>query len=475
MSTASPLPPSALVLAGFIPDNLERLRRAVILPEEVFSGNTADSFLFRAYREYHRAYRGLLPIQYLADRLKGEVPEKVQPIAARFTELQHHFVDDDVFEWAFSTAFEGWRDDEAKQVLASGLRIMLDGDVVMDGDEASAARGYEAMRTRVSTGFSKIDRLLVGGSTPEADLARSAEHLYAAVGSAQTDDALHFPTGIDVLDEAMPHGGPALGQMWFIAGFAGTGKTTFCTSVITHQAMLHGLNVLYLTGETLMEDCQIALVARHSRMPHFGMPYGINRLQVRQGLPDDQLAVYQAAVADLTSNSGSHYGHVRFRQMPLRNDFDDVLDTLNRTEAEWPVHVLVVDSIDMVLPSTRDSRRDRLSQSIEEFASLAVAYQGGRGLIVISPYQINRESYNRALENSGRYELSALAETAMAERRATVVLSLLALPDSPGQLRAQILKNRYGPQREFPLLFEPNSAYIAAAAGVSNVSADPFA
>jgi hypothetical protein len=117
--------------------------------------------------------------------------------------------------------------------------------------------------------------------------------------------------------------------------------------------------------------------------------------------------------------------------------------------------------VDMVRARTgRFSYREQLSDALEDFAALAVGYGGGRGLLVASPYQINRAAYDSALHNDGRYTLSALAETSMAERRSTLVLSLLALPETPNQLKAQVLKNRSGPTTEFTLDMVPGRAYV---------------
>jgi hypothetical protein len=144
---------------------------------------------------------------------------------------------------------------------------------------------------------------------------------------------------------------------------------------------------------------------------------------------------------------------------------------LDRYEAQWPVHMLVVDSIDMVRsPRQGWSYREQLNETIEGFASVATSYAHGRGLIVVSPYQIKREAYEDALRNSGRYNLSALSETAMAERRAYGIVSLLRLPDMPGQIRAQILKLRDGPACDFPLEVDQRSCYVGPSAGIVSLS-----
>lgn len=475
----SVLPAPGLVLAGFVPGDEARLRRALSLPPEAFP-DPSDKAIYRLYSAYYRERRGVLPVQFIGKRLEGEPPEVAQRIAQRFTLLRDTEVEDHVFEWALTSTFEDWRDDEARQVLSRGVHTLLGaGSVDGEGNNAKAVRGYQAMRDVLAKGFQRIDRQ-AQGSVPELDLTEAGGTLLSALGSAETEARFHFPTGISVLDSAMPYGGPAAGQLWFVAGFAGTGKTTFCTSVLAHQALMNQLNVLYLTGETLLDEVTLKLLARHTRQPMFGLPSGIDLMAVRQphGLDQRHLEVYHAAINDLTSGSmEGRYGRMLVRQMPMRNNVDDVLETLERIEASWPVHMLIVDSIDMVRIGAEMARgavsyREQLSATIEDFANLAVSYDNGRGLIIVSPYQIKRDAYDQALANKGRYELSALSETAMAERRASVVLSLLALPDSPGSLRAQVLKNRYGPQPEFQLEVDFRSAFMGAGAAVAQSASD---
>lgn len=474
----SVLSASGLVLAGFIPSDEDRLRRALTLPDEAFE-DQSDVSLLRLYRAYYRERRGVLPLQFIGKRLESEPAEVAQRVATRFAQLRDTDVEDHVFEWALSVTFDAWRDAEARSVLSRAAHALLGSAVEGEGKDVHAVSGYQAMRDALARGFQRIDRQS-HGHVPELDLAEAQSTFTSAIGSAVTDASFHFPTGISVLDAAMPLGGCAPGQLWFIAGFAGTGKTTFCTSVLAHSALMHRLNVVYLTGETLLEEVSLKLLARHTREPQFSLPGGIDLLAVRQpdGLSDHHQEVYHAAAYDLASGSADgRYGRMVIRQMPMRNNVDDVLETLERLEAQWPVHVLVVDSIDMVRISAEMARgavsyREQLSATIEDFANLAVSYANGRGLIVVSPYQIKRDAYDQALANKGRYELSALSETAMAERRASVVLSLLSLPESPGSLRAQVLKNRYGPTPEFTLDVDFRSAFMGAGAAVAASAAD---
>lgn len=470
MSTQT-LTAQGLVLAGFIPEDFERLNRAVALPAEAFE-NREDSFLFRLYREYFRAHRGVLPIQYIAHRLKDEQADVAQAVAARFQVLREHAVDDGVFEWACTRVFEDWRDSQASSALATAIRVLVgQGAVEGEGDDSHAIRGYQAMRDRLARDFARIDRELLT-STPELDLRDAAHDLLSVLGSAEREERYYFRTGIDAIDTAMPWGGFASGTLAFIAAFAGQGKTTFCTSVLAHAAIMQGFNVLYLTGETLLEEVNLKLLARHAHEAQFGLPGGFDTMALRHvnGMSQEQVEAFHAVVHDLTSRSGLDYGRFVVRQMPMRNTVDDVMATLERLEHQFPVHVLVVDSIDMVhpMPGFRGERRDRLGSVIEDFANLAISHDNGRGLIVVSPYQIKRESYERAIANEGRYDLAALSETAMAERRATVVLSLLRLPEVPTQLKAQFLKNRSGVEREFMLDVDYRSAFIGAAAGFTS-------
>ena len=54
---------------------------------------------------------------------------------------------------------------------------------------------------------------------------------------------------------------------------------------------------------------------------------------------------------------------------------------------------------------------------VKQARRMCLTFDGGRGLRVISPWQINRAGYNEAKKNSGKYDLPALAAAADCKKR----------------------------------------------------------
>lgn len=434
----------------------------------------ADRFLFEAALAYYARYRAVIPVPSLRSALARLERDEAALVATRFTELVSTSIPDDQFQWAVEATYEEYRDRHALEALrVSALAIA--GQAAVDGDRV--IRGYEEAQAHLLQAFASLDRLS-NTASPEVTLRNAHQTIMAGVGESLRS-RLRVPLGLPELDDATA-GGLAPGELWLVAAYAGEGKTTFAVTVATYQALLVGLNVLYVSGETLIDTILRRLTVRHTRDPRFGVPGGVPSMAVRSGaLTPEQAAAYQGASIDLTTNDG--YGQLAVVQMPMRATFDSVEELLKRYEAEFHhpdparagVHVLVVDSIDMVKAprpaasrvgySVQINERGLISSAIEDFAQLAINHDGGRGLIVVSPYQIKRDSYEEAIarEGTARYNLSCLADTSTAERRASVVLSLLRVPSSPGQLRSQILKNRDGPTSEFILELDDATGFIA--------------
>ena len=471
--------PAEIALGGVVgTERVDRLEAILRYPADIFTDVTVRRVV-AALTRYHSRYRAVLPTQALPSYLvddDAEVQAGVAHLWVAFRDLQ---VPDDQFQWALSTLVDDYRQAQGSQALATAAGILLEGAPVPDGKGGQrVVRGFEEAREFLLGDLSRIQgATLLDEASPSVNLSSSLDTTLGLLGSAQT--GVRFSTGIPAIDEAT-NGGPKLGTLWFVAAFAGEGKTTFSIN-LAYQAIMQGLNVVYLTGETLLSTVLGRLVCRHSRAPQFGLPGGLSYQEVMVGnLSDEARAAFAATAQDLNDGAlGGTYGELMVEQMPLRHTIEGVQDTLRSMERSRPVHVLVVDSIDMVRAQGPYgfSYREVLSETIEQFARLAVAYEG-RGLCVISPYQVNRVSYNEALENSARYSLSALSETAMAERRASVVVSLLRLPENPGTLRAQLLKNREGPVADFDLDIDDRSSYIGTGAGAMAQAlggvADPF-
>jgi hypothetical protein len=107
----------------------------------------------------------------------------------------------------------------------------------------------------------------------------------------------------------------------------------------------------------------------------------------------------------------------------------------------------IIDYLALLRPErAARERRDDLTLLLQDAKQLAVTFGEGRGLPVVSPWQISRAGRKEAIAR-GHYNMSDLAETAEAERTPDIIISLLdpEQDDTRGRkvpLKLDVMKNR---------------------------------
>jgi replicative DNA helicase len=286
------------------------------------------------------------------------------------------------------------------------------------------------------------------------------DELYAEGGNLN-----RIKTGIKALDE-LTIGGIGLGELWLVAAYAGVGKTTLCANIAYH-AFVSGYNVVYLTAETLLDEVLHKIAVRHSRFDKFDIPGGISSEQVKKHtMESPQLSVelqnkWTEVADDLSS---SEYGKLFISQIPMNAKLSYIHSKLDKINSENQVDLVIVDSLDLLSAETRrPTNRDELNDILATAKKLAVAFDNGRGLRLITPWQTSRSAYTDSLD-SGGYDKTAMAETSEAERKADLILGLTEKKNT-NRIRAQLVKFRAGRQSEFTLIANYDKCYVASESG----------
>ena len=134
----------------------------------------------------------------------------------------------------------------------------------------------------------------------------------------------------------------------------------------------------------------------------------------------------------------------------IRDKVNEIIEYLEKINADMEIDLVVVDSLDLLSPETRRStNREELNDILASAKHMAVSFNSGKGLRLISPWQTSREAYKRAQE-TGSYDKTSLAETSEAERKADLILGLIE-KDGHSRLKAQVLKFRDGAGKEFEI------------------------
>jgi replicative DNA helicase len=303
----------------------------------------------------------------------------------------------------------------------------------------------------VLTQFAEIDHELSRQAAPEGDVRDEEAEILAEVESARQrwleGQPNGFEFGIPALDDLI--GGLQPGELDLILAFASVGKTSFLINLGWNIAVNQGKNVVLATTETLRPQVRRKLVCRHSKLPIFGLPEGIDSHHLKHPhlLTPAEARALPDVVADLTRNPA--YGHFHIMQVPRGGTMAEVESRLLRVHRQWPVDFLGVDSFQLLRAARyRTSTREELASILLEGKELAVTFDDGRGVCVVSPWQVNRDGRDRA-SRAGHYDLLSLSETSEAERSADVIVSLLEQADTSTRyvdLLGQVLKDRDGPR-----------------------------
>ena len=430
------------VLGGILPDRVDRLQDGLrLLDQDVFP-KKEDGILWTVLSRYLDITGAVLSRKALDDTLSK------QPVGTRllFGELFDRYctlgVDDASFKWSCLQLLGEHEERQTEAAFRSGLKILATPETD-EGDPGGAEAARQVTMERLaSIGRVQSDRAPEGNVRTEAsEILKEYESLKLARLSG-TSSGLQF--GIPSLDALL--GGLQPGELDLIAGYSGSGKSNLAVQLAWNVVVNQGLNVVFLTTETLRPQVRRRIIARHSCLPKFGLARGINNRDLKRGdLNPSEEAAFQAVVGDFQSNP--NYGVFHLAQVPRGATLDLTEAHLERLSGKFPVDLVVMDYLALWKSGRkRSSDREELSGIIKAAKEIAGTHKGGKGTTVVSPWQVNRSSAEEA-RRTGHYTSAATAETAEATNTADILVSVLAMTDAAQrdmELRVQALKNRDG-------------------------------
>jgi replicative DNA helicase len=338
---------------------------------------------------------------------------------------------------------------ETAQILDRGLKK---GEVTLHGLDDAVSNLHEGL-AKVETGL--------GSHIPEGNV-RDEEAIL--IQELQEGSAIkRFATGTTPIDE-MTHGGPGTGELWVITSATRVGKSLTCGNW-AHNFVINGNNVLYLSLETQRAQIRRRLLVRHARMEQFGIGGisldSLNKHTITNpSLTDEEVSTYLAAAKDFAKNPA--YGSMIIAQVPENTKFSTIRAIANRWNNKIKLDVIIVDSFDLVGADVRRPvRRDELNEVILGAKGMAMTFDDGRGVPVITPWQTSRSAQDK-YEQSGRYDITALGETSEVERRADCIIALGQQEGRPTRLKAQTLKWRDGKPENFELKVDYDHCYLGS-------------
>jgi replicative DNA helicase len=444
---ASPSEHALVVLSAIIPDRRDLLERAMsyLTPEHFPEPQQANLFKFLIHYS-DRTGGAIIPLQYLSDNLRDRLDagkalqyEELWSLAAE-TETT-----DDAFAWSMEQLRIIAAENATAELFTESMEILRQGR--MDG--STLLKGADAARQYVLEGIQEIDRELTRHASPEGDMRTEYAELVGSYAEAKerrkNGTAGGVRTGVEEIDRKLA-GGIQRGEFLLAVGYSSDGKSSFCVQTAWSAAVEQGKNVVFLTTETHRETTRNRLFARHSRLPQFGLPEGLNTKDLKAGtLSDEDEKVMKLVARDFTKNP--EYGHLLISQVPPNATVMSLDQRLHRIQRQFDIDLVVMDYLALLTSGLRRaSLREDMAQILKDAKVLAVTFNNGRGVPFMSPWQVTRAAREQA-ETDGQYSTRGLSETAEATNSPDIILGLLAPTDNTSRyadVMFQVMKNRDG-------------------------------
>lgn len=333
-----------------------------------------------------------------------------------------------------------------QDVLRDAATVLTTGAEIRSGKETKLHKGpIDALRLVMDRSHDIVAPTIGtrGSGEITSDGAAFVEH-YISVRSDPLAGIGQF-TGIQQMDLALK--GAKRKELWIHAGFTAHGKSLFMFNWAYNQAVYYKHDVLIFSLEMYYDQVRNLLFAIHSHHEKFkeirfklgiqsdeydsvGLPYEA----IRDGLlhtwhPKAEEFLFKHVVPDF-ENPANYYGKIHIEVPdPEKSDFT-VADLRAKSEliySKTPFAMLFVDHAGLMSPRKWvASTTERLNEVFRSLKQLAMSFNRGQGMAVVTLFQINREGFKaaqKAQEKTGRasYDLTSLSYANESERSADIV------------------------------------------------------
>lgn len=429
------------VLAGIIDrDNPRRdlLGIAVLrLADEHFVHDIPKN-IFKFLVKYYDRTGQVIPQEVLVKALEdyGIEASKVLAYSKTYEALADTPIDEAGFKWSVDEL----RAEQAKRL--TGVAITEAMEILERGYDDPKTRahyeGHADAREYLTNKLHAIDRLSQIDVTPEGEVFKETDTIFDKY-LERRDGTIGkgILSGIAAIDDHT--GGFQRGELSLICAYAGVGKSQVATQAAWSCAVEQGKNAYFATTETLRDQVIRRILARHSYMPQFDKP--IDSADLKKGTLDK---AGEKVLADVLEDwhYNSTYGKINVVQMPALAKLSYAENRMRDWAREVEVHFCVLDYLALFSAErTRNSEREEFNEIIRGAKGIAQGSFDGWGVPVVSPWQINRDSYDFALRN-GYYTKASLSDTSEAEKSSDQIIALLRDEDNNRDMRLQFLKMR---------------------------------
>jgi replicative DNA helicase len=369
---------------------------------------------------------------------------KVQLYQTTYESLEEDTTPEHEFKWSLEQLKDIYAKTATKTALLEAMQVLNGG---IEDSKGNEIKGHIAARERAIAKLAEIDTRMTFQEAPDGDIREEEDDIISEYEARKESflsggfSGIEF--GVPALDQVI--GGLQPGELDFVIGYTSSGKSSLCSQLAWQAAVRQKKNVVYVTTETLRGQIRRKIISRHSRLSKFAIDAGLNSLDLKNGsLSADLEEKLREVVHDFSHSQ--EYGKLRIVQASEAMSVTGMKVRLQAIQREFPIDLVVVDALYLLKPEIRRSKeREELNEKIEQAMILAKTFNNGNGVPVITPWQVSRNAKELA-DREKTYSMSAMAETAYAERYADVVIGLLE-PKDPQRyttLSCSVLKNRDG-------------------------------
>jgi len=307
------------------------------------------------------------------------------------------------------------------ELLSEAARIVDTGITVKEGREERILKGpAHAVRYVLDRSHEVITP--VTGVRLSGDVTSDGESFVKEYERVETDPLAGIGqfVGIKQMDEMLK--GAKRGELWTHAAFTGGLKSTLALNWHYNQAVYYRHSSILFSLEMPYQQVRRILYAMHSAHEKFaevrkslGIGKSIDYSQIRDGeLPPEHKKFLLDHVVPDFNDPANRYGHIHIEVAdPDKSDFT-VNDLRTRSELLYQkdpaIQMITVDHAGLMQSRNRYSgTTERLNEVIRDLKRLAMSFNRGAGIAVITLFQISREGFKSAEKSGGRYNLTHLS------------------------------------------------------------------
>ena len=269
-----------------------------------------------------------------------------------------------------------------------------------------------------------------------------------------------FPIGLPHIDECVKVGKQNL-RFLAALGMSGDGKTTL-TNFICYNWLKQGAHILYCSTEHNPQEIWEFMAFLHQSHPDydFELPPLNDWDGEKSKITPQDLANLSRILKDIETRKNLP-GLLDCQQF---RDWDSIVDHLNQNHKANQYDILIIDYIGRLdTPGDARFREQAQKKLVHDVQGLTRSFDSNKGLVVLTPIQVNREGNKKAQkaeEGEARYDLNAISTVSEFQHDLDLCLSVWSDDDMKmgDQIEIQQIKQRKG--RRAPtikMMLNPNS------------------